>query len=199
MEEKVKRTAISMSIFGETAVGKTCICSTFMGLEFRDEHLATVGIEKLSASIKTEDGVDLKLKLWDTAGQERFKSVSVKNLRYSQAAIVVFDLTNKESFDKVSYWSKEIRENSDIMPIGLFGNKSDLTEKRVVSQEEIDELCQRENLTYFETSAKTNTGIKEGFSKMATLAYKIYGNVGSKGQKLHSKKKKKKNKMLNCK
>ena len=199
MEEKVKRTAISMSIFGETAVGKTCICSTFMGLEFRDEHLATVGIEKLSASIKTEDGVDLKLKQWDTAGQERFKSVSVKNLRYSQAAIVVFDLTNKESFDKVSYWSKEIRENSDIMPIGLFGNKSDLTEKRVVSQEEIDELCQRENLTYFETSAKTNTGIKEGFSKMATLAYKIYGNVGSKGQKLHSKKKKKKNKMLNCK
>ena len=194
MEEKVKRTAISMSIFGETAVGKTCICSTFMGLEFRDEHLATVGIEKLSASIKTEDGVDLKLKLWDTAGQERFKSVSVKNLRYSQAAIVVFDLTNKESFDKVSYWSKEIRENSDIMPIGLFGNKSDLTEKRVVSQEEIDELCQRENLTYFETSAKTNTGIKEGFSKMATLAYKIYGNVGSKGQKLHSKKKKKKTK-----
>ena len=153
-----------------------------------------VGIEKLSASIKTEDGFDLKLKLWDTAGQERFKSVSVKNLRYSQAAIVVFDLTNKESFDKVSYWSKEIRENSDIMPIGLFGNKSDLTEKRVVSQEEIDELCQRENLTYFETSAKTNTGIKEGFSKMATLAYKIYGNVGSKGQKLHSKKKKKKNK-----
>ena len=194
MEEKVKRTAISMSIFGETAVGKTCICSTFMGLEFRDEHLATVGIEKLSASIKTEDGVDLKLKLWDTAGQERFKSVSIKNLRYSQAAIVVFDLTNKESFDKVSYWSKEIRENSDIMPIGLFGNKSDLTEKRVVSQEEIDELCQRENLTYFETSAKTNTGIKEGFSKMATLAYKIYGNVGSKGQKLHSKKKKKKTK-----
>ena len=194
MEEKVKRTAISMSIFGETAVGKTCICSTFMGLEFRDEHLATVGIEKLSASIKTEDGVDLKLKLWDTAGQERFKSISVKNLRYSQAAIVVFDLTNKESFDKVSYWSKEIRENSDIMPIGLFGNKSDLTEKRVVSQEEIDELCQRENLTYFETSAKTNTGIKEGFSKMATLAYKIYGNVGSKGQKLHSKKKKKKTK-----
>ena len=123
MQDDVKRTAISISIFGETAVGKTCICSTFLGLEFREEHLTTVGIEKMSSSIKTEEGEELKLKLWDTAGQERFKSVSVKNLRYSQAAVVVFDLTDKESFNKVTDWLKEIREFSTKMPIGLFGNK----------------------------------------------------------------------------
>ena len=189
MQDDVKRTAISISIFGETAVGKTCICSTFLGLEFRGEHLTTVGIEKMSSSIKTEDGVELKLKLWDTAGQERFKSVSVKNLRYSQAAIVVFDLTEKESFEKVTDWLKEIREFSDKMPVGLFGNKSDLIDKRVVTQEEINDLCKEENLVYFETSAKNNTGIKEGFSKVATMAFKIFGKVENKGQKLNTKKK----------
>ena len=194
MQDDVKRTAISISIFGETAVGKTCICSTFLGLEFRGEHLTTVGIEKMSSSIKTEDGVELKLKLWDTAGQERFKSVSVKNLRYSQAAIVVFDLTEKESFEKVTDWLKEIREFSDKMPVGLFGNKSDLNDKRVVTQEEINDLCKEENLVYFETSAKNNTGIKEGFSKVASMAFKIFGKVENKGQKLNTKKKKQKSK-----
>ena len=194
MSENVEMTAISIGIFGETAVGKTCICSTFLGLEFRGEHLTTVGIEKMSSSIKTEDGVELKLKLWDTAGQERFKSVSVKNLRYSQAAIVVFDLTEKESFEKVTDWLKEIREFSDKMPVGLFGNKSDLIDKRVVTQEEINDLCKEENLVYFETSAKNNTGIKEGFSKVATMAFKIFGKVENKGQKLNTKKKKQKSK-----
>ena len=194
MQDDVKRTAISISIFGETAVGKTCICSTFLGLEFRGEHLTTVGIEKMSSSIKTEDGVELKLKLWDTAGQERFKSVSVKNLRYSQAAIVVFDLTEKESFEKVTDWLKEIREFSDKMPVGLFGNKSDLIDKRVVTQEEINDLCKEENLVYFETSAKNNTGINEGFSKIASMAYKAFGKVKGGGKRLNSQKKKQKSK-----
>ena len=191
MKDDVKRTAVSISIFGETAVGKTCICSTFLGLEFREEHLMTVGIEKMSSSITTADGEELKLKLWDTAGQERFKSVSVKNLRYSQAAVVVFDLTVKDSFLKVTDWLKQIREFSDKLPIALFGNKSDLFDKREVTQEEINELCEKENLIYFETSAKKNTGIKEGFSKVASMAFKMFGKVQGKGQKLVIKKKKK--------
>ena len=193
MKDDVKRTAVSISIFGETAVGKTCICSTFLGLEFREEHLTTVGIEKMSSSITTADGEDLKLKLWDTAGQERFKSVSVKNLRYSQAAVVVFDLTVKDSFLKVTDWLKQIREFSDKLPIALFGNKSDLIDKREVTKEEINELCEKENLIYFETSAKKNTGIKEGFSKVASMAFKMVGKVQPKGQKLVVKKKKKEN------
>ena len=191
MKDYVKITAVSISIFGETAVGKTCICSTFLGLEFREEHLTTVGIEKMSSSITTADGEELKLKLWDTAGQERFKSVSVKNLRYSQAAVVVFDLTVKDSFLKVTDWLKQIREFSDKLPIALFGNKSDLFDKREVTQEEINELCEKENLIYFETSAKKNTGIKEGFSKVASMAFKMFGKVQGKGQKLVIKKKKK--------
>ena len=194
MQDDVKRTAISISIFGETAVGKTCICSTFLGLEFREEHLTTVGIEKMSSTILTESGEELKLKLWDTAGQERFKSVSVKNLRYSQAAVVVFDLTVKETFNKVTDWLKEIRDYSPKMPVGLFGNKSDLVEEREVNQEDIDDLCKREDLEYFETSARNNTGIKEGFAKIASMAFKSLGTLPTKGQKLNNKKKKKKSK-----
>ena len=191
MQDNIKRTAISISILGESTVGKTCICSVFLGLEFREEHLTTIGIEKLSSSIVIDTGEEIKLKIWDTAGQERFKSVSVKNLRYSQAAIVVFDLTSQESFDKVTEWLKEIRDSAPKIPVGLFGNKADLVEQRKIKQEDIDNLCTSEDLEYFETSAKKNTGIKEGFCKISSMAYKMFKDEPNKGIKLNNKKKKK--------
>ena len=172
MNEDIKRTAISISLFGESNVGKTCICGVFLNLEFQSEHLSTVGIEKMNSIIEIETGETIKLKLWDTAGQERFHSISLNSLKNSQAAIVVFDLTNRESFEKVPEWVSQIRDFSKKCPIGLFGNKSDIKNDEI-SQEEIENLCQNENLIYFETSAKNNTGIKEGFVKIATLAYEI--------------------------
>jgi len=173
MAKEVKRTAISISLFGEGGVGKTCIVGVFLGLEFQEEHLSTVGIEKNNSIIDLESGETIKLKLWDTAGQERFQSISVNTLKNSQAAIVVFDLTNKESFQRVTNWLNRIRDYSSKLPIGLFGNKSDL-DNRIISQEDIDKLCEKENLVYFETSAKTNTNITEGFVKVATLGYKAF-------------------------
>ena len=157
MKNEMKRTAISIVILGEKAVGKTMICSRFLGLEFRNEHLTTVGIDKMTKTIKLDTGEEIKLKLWDTAGQERFRSISLKNVHYSQAAVVVFDLTEKESFEKVTDWLKEIRENEPSIPISLFGNKSDLKEKRVVDQNDIDALCENETLE-LNTSVKRLTG-----------------------------------------
>ena len=168
----------------ESNVGKTCICGAFLGLEFLEEHLSTVGIEKMSSVIELESGEKVKIKLWDTAGEERFRCISVNTLKSSQAAVVVFDLTNKDSFERVTDWLKEIREFSTKIPIVLFGNKSDL-EKKEVTQEEINLLCQVEGLIYYETSAKNNTGIKEGLTKIASIAFKAFENEDiKKGEKL---------------
>ena len=186
---------IAISLYGESDVGKTCICYSFLGLEFRDEHLSTVGIEKNNAEIEIESGETVKLKIWDTAGQERFRSISFNSLRKSNGCIVVFDLTEKSSFEKVTEWLKKIRENMPKIPIALFGNKNDLPNRKV-TQEEIDELCKRENLIYFETSAKENKGIKEGFIKISTLACENLGKEDSvergKNLKKDNKNKKKK-------
>jgi len=187
----MKRTAISIVILGEKAVGKTMICSRFLGLEFREEHLTTVGIEKMTKTIKIDNGGEIKLKLWDTAGQERFRAISLKNVRYSQAAVVVFDLTEEASFQKVKDWLKDIRDNEPSIPIALFGNKSDLKDKRVVKQKDIDILCENEQLEYFETSAKDNVGISEGFAKAASLGFKVFGDV-VRGKKINIKKNKEK-------
>ena len=195
MNEDIKRTVISISLFGESNVGKTCICGVFLGLEFEAEHLSTVGIEKMISVIKIETGETIKLKLWDTAGQERFHCISLNSLKNSQAAIVVFDLTNKESFEKVPFWLKQIRDYSTKVPIALFGNKSDL-KKVEINQEEINKLCEIEDIVYFKTSAKENIGIIDGFTKIATLAYKTVEKEDKikKGQKLNNKKKESKKK-----
>ena len=187
---------ISISLYGESDVGKTCICYTFLGLEFLEEHLSTVGIEKSNAEIEIESGETIKLKIWDTAGQERFRSISFNSLRKSDACILVFDLTVKSSFEKVTEWLKQVRDTMPNIPVALFGNKNDLPNRKV-TQEEIDELCQREKLVYFETSAKENKGIKEGFVKISTLACENLekGDNAEKGQNLkkdgQNKKKKK--------
>jgi small GTP-binding protein len=170
MTENIKRTAISISIYGETAVGKTCICSVFLGLEFQEDHLTTVGMEKISAEVELNNGEKIKLKLWDTAGEERFRSISFNSLKSSHGCIIVFDLSNKKSFDRVTNWLTEIREQSSKIPIVLFGNKCDIDPKEV-KQEEIEELCQKEGMIYFETSAKLNKGIQEGINKICELAY----------------------------
>ena len=181
----LKRTALSISFFGETNVGKTCIIGVYIGLEFSDEHLSTIGIEKNSSIIELKTGEKLKLKLWDTAGQERFNSISYNAIKNSQGAIVVFDLTKKLSFERVTKWLENIREFSKKIPIALFGNKSDLKDKRIITQEEIDKLCKKENLIYFETSAKDNIGIKEGIQEISALAYQAFADdVEKKGEQL---------------
>ena len=185
---------ISISLYGESNVGKTCICYAFLGLEFLDEHLSTVGIEKNNAEIEIKSGETVKLKIWDTAGQERFRSISFTSLRKSNGCIVVFDLTEKLSFEKVSDWLKQIRDTMPKIPVALFGNKNDLPNRKV-TQEEIDELCERENLIYFETSAKENKGIKEGFVKISTLACENLGKEDTvRGENLKKDNKNKKKK-----
>ena len=192
-DEEVKRTTISISILGESKVGKSCICSSFLGIEF-NPNLLSIGADRIDSTIKIETGEELKLKIWDTAGQERFRSFPISTLRSSQGVIVVFDLTDKESFYKVTNWLKDIRNISPNKPIVLFGNKSDLVDERKVDKDEIDNLCKKEDLKYFETSAKNNTGIKEGFTKIATLAFKQYETQKNRGQKLSNKVKKKEKK-----
>ena len=191
---KIKRTALSLSFFGESSVGKTCIIGVFLGLEFCENHMSTIGIEKSSSIIEIEEGKKIKLKLWDTAGQERFDSISNNSIRSSQGAVVVFDLTNRVSFEKVIKWLHNIREFSKKIPIALFGNKSDLKDKRKITQEEIDELCKNEKLIYFETSAKEDINIKEGIKEITILAYKCFENEDiKKGETLKKEEHRKNN------
>ncbi len=123
-------------------------------------------------------GQNIKLQIWDTAGQETFKSITRSYYRGSIGGILVYDVTNRESFANLARWLEETRSYSnDKISLMLVGNKSDLADKRVVSQEEGAEFAKRHQLMFVETSAKTNSNVELVFSM---LTEKVSGRVQRK-------------------
>ena len=192
MKLNVKRTALRITMLGDSKVGKTSIVNVFLNLKFVDDNLSTLGKMKLEIMREMKDGKKMKIIILDTAGQERFHSITTSSIKGSNGIVVTFDLTDKTSFKNVENWLNDIQENKDNIPIVLFGNKSDLEDKRVVKQEDIDNFLKAHPLSYFETSAKLDINIKEGFKKIIDDAYESVG--GSIGQELNDVQKIKKKK-----
>lgn len=118
--------------------------------------------------IKVQDKT-IKLEIWDTAGQEKFRSITKSYYKGAHGVIITYDVTNAESFRKVSNWLEQISQNSqNIVRKILVGNKCDIEEGRVISYEEGLKLAKENNMQFFETSAKTNTNIDNVFLSLAT-------------------------------
>lgn len=152
---------------GDQAVGKTSIITRFMYDKFDNLYQATIGIDFLSKTMYLEDRT-VRLQLWDTAGQERFRSLIPSYIRDSSVAVVVYDVTNRQSFMNTSKWIQDVRteRGSDVI-IFLVGNKTDQVDKRQVSIEEGDTKAREFNVNFIETSAKAGFNIKALFRKIA--------------------------------
>lgn len=152
---------------GDQSVGKTSIITRFMYDKFDSVYQATIGIDFLSKTMYLEDRT-VRLQLWDTAGQERFRSLIPSYIRDSSVAVIVYDVTNRQSFMNTARWISEVRteRGSDVI-IFLVGNKTDLVDKRQVSIEEGDSKAREFNVSFIETSAKAGLNIKALFRKIA--------------------------------
>ena len=186
----LKREVIKISILGNQAVGKTSIRSVYLGMGFINDTLATVGYNKVETKFKLNSGKEIKIVIWDTAGQERFHSMALNSLKNSQGLILVYDVTNRQSFIDLQNWLKDVKNATDKVSIILFGNKCEL-ENRAVTKEEAEQFAKKNNIPYIETSAKLKINIDEGVSKVVNDAYIKYGEAS--GLALKRKKKKKKN------
>ena len=164
---------IKIALLGDEKVGKTSISNSFFDLEFQDDLLSTIGPEKKVKKQLLNDGKEVKLILWDNSGQERFHTAVFKNIRFVEGIILVFDVTNRKSFDNLNKWLTDIYDDFDKRPIIiLFGNKFDKDKEELkVSQEEIETFAEKNNLKYFEVSAKKGRGINEGISYLINKIY----------------------------
>ena len=173
----IKIKAIKLAFLGDSAVGKTTIIETYLGVEFNEDFISTIGWDRKKTSIILENGKEMELSIWDTAGQERYHSVAIKVIKQVQGIIVVFDVTKRETFISVVDWLQVIDDNFTDVSIILFGNKCDMEENREVTKEEATKFAMEKNITYLETSAKNKINIKEGISAIANEVYKKYKNV----------------------
>jgi small GTP-binding protein len=173
-EKKIKRKVIRITMLGDSAVGKTSLISQFLTQNFDENYLTTIGKDKLEKKVVMEDGNEIKVIIWDTAGQERFHSIATSTIKGSQGIVLTFDLTKKSTFNSLEAWLNDIQENSNEVPVVIFGNKCDLFEKYEIENEDAKKFAKDHNLQYFETSAKQNVNVQEGFNSIAKLAYEKY-------------------------
>ncbi|KAK2143653.1 hypothetical protein LSH36_824g03049 [Paralvinella palmiformis] len=148
-------------------LGKTSLITRFMYDSFDNTYQATIGIDFLSKTMYLEDRT-IRLQLWDTAGQERFRSLIPSYIRDSSVAVVVYDITNANSFQQTSKWIDDVRteRGSDVI-IMLVGNKTDLSDKRQLTTEEGERKAKELNVMFIETSAKTGYNVKQLFRRVA--------------------------------
>jgi Ras-related protein Rab-6A len=134
---------------------------------FDSTYQATIGIDFLSKTMYLEDRT-VRLQLWDTAGQERFRSLIPSYIRDSSVAVVVYDITSQKSFQQTRKWVDDVRgERGNDVIIVLVGNKTDLSEKREVTQQQGEEEAKKHNLMFIETSAKVGHNVKALFKRIA--------------------------------
>ncbi len=159
---------IKLLTLGETEVGKTSIVLRYADDKFNDSKISTIGIDFKIKQIN-KGGESIKVSIYDTAGQERFQRIIKHYYRGANGVLLTFDISNKNSFEKLNYWIQDLKENADNINdlfICLIGNKIDKEDKREVSIEEANKFAQENNMPYFEVSAKTGEGIKNLFDEV---------------------------------
>ncbi|RLM65787.1 ras-related protein Rab-2-B [Panicum miliaceum] len=174
-------------IIGDTGVGKSCLLLQFTDKRFQPVHDLTIGVE-FGARMITIDNKPIKLQIWDTvrlplsalrcyfpspAGQESFRSITRSYYRGAAGALLVYDITRRETFNHLASWLEDARQHANAnMTIMLIGNKCDLSHRRAVSYEEGEQFAKEHGLIFMEASAKTAQNVEEAFVKTAGAIYK---------------------------
>jgi small GTP-binding protein len=156
-----------MVLLGESAVGKSSLVLRFVKGQFHEYQESTIGAAFLTQTVSVDD-TTVKLELWDTAGQERYHSLAPMYYRGAQAAIVVYDITNADTFSRAKVWVKELqRQAAPNIVIALAGNKADLSAKRQVEVVDAQTYADENGLIFMETSAKTAMNVNDIFMAIA--------------------------------
>jgi len=167
-------------LIGDSGVGKSCLLLRFADDTYTESYISTIGVDFKIRTIEL-DGKTVKLQIWDTAGQERFRTITSSYYRGAHGIIVVYDVTDQESFSNVKQWLGEIeRYAAENVNKLLVGNKSDLVNKKVVEYSIAKEFADSLNIPFLETSAKNATNVEDAFMTMARQIKMRVGNASTK-------------------
>ncbi len=168
-------------VIGNSGVGKSSMLLQFVDHCFTTSYISTIGVDFKLTTLDI-DGKLVKLQIWDTAGQERFRTITSSYYRGAQAVMLVYDVTDRQSFSDIQSWLKEVNTYSshDIIKL-LVGNKNDIKDQREVDLDEGQDLATKYGMTFIETSAKDNKNIQQSFMKLGqSLIHKyVQTNISS--------------------
>ena len=159
---------IKLILLGDISVGKTSILGRYINSSFSEDYQCTLQVEMKTKIIEVDLDTRVKMNIWDTVGQEKYRNLTTQYYRNCQGAIIVFDLTRKDSFDGVQKWIEQLEVYNSNCQILILGNKSDLIEERAVNKDDIENLINNEYL-YYDVSAKNGSNVSLAFDKIRNL------------------------------
>ena len=174
-----EETVYKVLLLGDTTVGKTCFLMKYTDKTFQDIHMATIGLDYRLKTMKLKSGKDIKLQIWDTAGQDRFRAITKNYYKGSHGIILIYDVTNLQTFENVKNWITQIREeaNKNVV-IFLAGNKADLPEEsRAVQKEDGQKMAEEYNIPFQETSAKEGINVNETFQELVEKIDEVFSKL----------------------
>jgi len=166
-------------LLGDSTVGKTCFLLRYCDKTFEDAHLTTVGLDYRLKSMILKNEKNIKLQIWDTAGQDRFRAITKNYYKGANGIILIYDVTNLQSYENVKNWIAQIKEsaNQNVI-IYLVGNKIDVKdEDRCVKTEDGKKLAEEFKLPFFESSAKNGININEIFEQIVENIDEVYSKL----------------------
>eukprot|EP00578_Thalassiosira_sp_NH16_P011694 CAMPEP_0181125808 /NCGR_PEP_ID=MMETSP1071-20121207/27260_1 /TAXON_ID=35127 /ORGANISM="Thalassiosira sp., Strain NH16" /LENGTH=246 /DNA_ID=CAMNT_0023211301 /DNA_START=53 /DNA_END=790 /DNA_ORIENTATION=+ len=170
-------------LLGDSGVGKSNLVFRFTKNEFNKDSKSTIGVEFATKTVQIEDDKLVKAQIWDTAGQERYRSIASSYYRGAVGALLVYDVTDRNSFNHVPMWLKEVEENAEKdCLIMLVGNKMDLHEQRTVFVRDGRSFARKNGLAFIETSALDATGVDTAFQRILQEIYKTQTKKQLKSQ-----------------
>lgn len=177
-------------LIGNSGVGKSCMLLRYSENSFTTNFFNTIGVDFKIKSIVL-DAKNVKLQIWDTAGQERFRTITSSYYRGAQGILIVYDVTDRDSFESVKNWMTEVDKYAQDHVIRvLIGNKCDMMENRQVTTEEGQELARHYNISFFETSAKSANNVDMAFQGIArSIMEKMLSAPSKNDSKFDNKKK----------
>ena len=171
-------TLIKLCIIGDSSVGKSNFLFKFIEGQFSPLHVATIGFDYKSRIITLPNfKKKVKLQIWDTAGQEKYMSVNKNLFQRVQGVILMYDITSRETFERLNIWLNIIKQITNDIPIVLVGNKLDLEDNeddgRIIEYGEGEDFAKENDFDFFEVSAKNGTNVEKAFISIAEKILKI--------------------------
>ena len=179
---------INLFVLGNAAVGKTSFIVRFCENEFKDNYLATVGIDFLAKTVILPNNREGKICFYDTAGEEKYRAISFNLIKTADGILLMYDITSQKSFEAISGWINSIKEvKGEDFPIVLIGNKCDKEEGRKVEKEEGENEAEKNNFGFFETSNKDGINVEKAVMDLISRVIKKRNEKQSKNEKKNIK------------
>ena len=183
---------LKILVLGDSAVGKTSLLLKYTDDYFPNVYVTTIGVEYKTKIVEV-NGLDITLQIWDTAGQERFRSLTKSFMQGADGILFVYDITSKKTFESIKNWIRQTENVNGSFQKIIVGNKSDLSNQRVVSKDALNKYCGNK-MKGIEMSAKLGINVKEAFNM---LVNEVVGNLTKEQIKEKFCKKDNENKNLN--